>query len=180
MKVRNRSTSTVVYSIPDLNVKRTFAIGEIKEIPKNELEVLLQQPGGKVILTEYLQVALEDVVQLDVETPEQEYFYTEEDVKRVMQFGSQDEFLDMLDFAPEGVMDIIKTYAVQLPLTDLYKIEALRDKTGFDSSKALENSKDEDGEIKVANTPKRRVSTETASDKPARRTTPEYKVISDN
>ena len=94
-----------------------------------------------------------------------------------MRVGSQDEFLDMLDFAPDGVMNLVKKYAVDLPLTDLYKIEALKNKTGFDSAKALENSKDEDEEIKVASNPTRRVSTE---DKPSRRVPTEYKVISDN
>ena len=178
MKVRNRSTSTVGYTVPDLHVNRTFVPGEVKEIPQVELESLVQQPGGRVILTEYLQVSRDDIKKLDVLEPEQEYFYTEEQVKNIMKFGTQDEFLDMLDFAPTGVMDMIKTYAVELPLTDLYKVEALKNKTGFDSAKALENSKDEDGEIQVSNAPKRRVATE-ASDKPARRV-PEYKVISDN
>ena len=179
MKVRNRSTSIVSYSVPDLNVKREFSAGEIKEIPQQELEVLLQQPGGRVILTEYLQVSKEDITRLDVIQPEQEYFYSDEDVKNIMRNGSLDEFLDMLDFAPEGVMDMIKTYAVQLPLTDLYKVNALREKTGFDSAKALENSMDENGELKVTDAPKRRVSAEEAP-KTARRATTEYKILSDN
>ena len=42
MKVRNRSMSTVGYDIPDLRVKRHFAPGEIKEIPKEELDSLIQ------------------------------------------------------------------------------------------------------------------------------------------
>ena len=178
MKVRNRSMSTVGYTVPDLNVRRHFAPGEIKEIPKQELDSLIQQPGGRVILTDYLQVSKEDIKQLDVIQPEQEYFYSNEDIQRIMKFGSQDEFLDMLDFAPEGVINMIKTYAVQLPLTDLYKVEALRKKTGFDSSKALENSVDEDGELQVVSTPKRRVTTETP--KQERRVAHEYKIISDN
>lgn len=178
MKVRNRSTSIVSYSVPDLNVKREFSAGEIKEIPQQELEILLQQPGGRVILTEYLQVSKEDIICLDVIQPEQEYFYSDEDVKNIMRNGSLDEFLDMLDFAPEGVMDMIKTYAVQLPLTDLYKVNALREKTGFDSSKALENSMDENGELQVADTPKRRVVTE--APKQERRVANEYKIISEN
>lgn len=95
-----------------------------------------------------------------------------------MTLGSQDEFLDMLDFAPEGVMNMIKGYAVQLPLTDLRKVEALRKKTGFDSSKALENSMDENGELQVANAPKRRVVTE--APKQERRVANEYKIISEN
>lgn len=178
MKVRNRSTSIVSYSVPDLNVKREFSAGEIKEISQQELEILLQQPGGRVILTEYLQVSKEDIVCLDVIQPEQEYFYSDEDVKNIMRNGSLDEFLDMLDFAPEGVMDMIKTYAVQLPLTDLYKVNALREKTGFDSSKALENSMDENGELQVADAPKRRVVTE--APKQERRVANEYKIISEN
>lgn len=178
MKVRNRSMSTVGYDIPDLRVNRHFAPGEIKEIPKEELESLLQQPGGRIILTEYLQVSKDDIKQLDVLQPEQEYFYSDEDIKRIMTLGSQDEFLDMLDFAPEGVMNMIKGYAVKLPLTDLRKIEALRKKTGFDSSKALENSMDENGELQVANAPKRRVVTE--APKQERRVANEYKIISDN
>ena len=178
MKVRNRCTGTVVYSVPDLNVRREFAPGEIKEIPKNELEALLQKPGGKAILMKYLQVSKEDIKTLDVIQPEQEYFYSDEDVKKIMKYGSQDEFLDMLDFAPAGIIDMIKDYAVKLPLTDLFKIEALKKKTGFDSAKALENLVDEDGELQVAETPKRRVTTE--APKQERRVANEYKIISEN
>ena len=180
MKVRNRSTSTVSYTVPDLRVKRSFVAGEIKEIPREELEILVQQPGGRVILTEYLQVSRDDIKQLDVLEPEQEYFYTDEDVKRIMKLGSLDEFLDMLDFAPEGVMDMIKTYAVSLPLTDLYKVNALREKTGFDSAKALEHSLDDNGELQVAAAPKRRVATEEKAPESKRRVPNEYKIISDN
>jgi hypothetical protein len=75
-------------------------------------------------------------------------------------------------------MNMIKGYAVQLPLTDLRKVEALRKKTGFDSSKALENSMDENGELQVANAPKRRVATE--APKQERRVANEYKIISEN
>ena len=179
MKVRNRSTSTVSYTVPDLNIKRTFVPGEVKEIPQNELGILAQQPGGRVILVEYLQVSKEDIKQLDILEPEQEYFYSDEDVKRIMTMGSQDEFLDMLDFAPEGVIDMIKTYAVKLPLTDLFKVEALRKKTGFDSAKALEHSLDADGELQVSNAPKRRVTAQEPA-APARRVANEYKILSEN
>lgn len=180
MKVRNRSTGTVVYSVPDFNVRREFAPGEIKEIPQKELAALIQRPGGKNILIKYLQVNREDIKTLDIARLEPEYFYSGEDVRRIMTLGSQDEFLDMLDFAPAGVINMIKDYAIKLPLSDLRKIEALRKKTGFDTTRALENIKNENGEVEIVEAPKRRVSAETASDKPARRTTPEYKVISDN
>ena len=41
MKVKNRSASVVGYKVPDLNVRRRFVPGEIKEIPVEELQQLL-------------------------------------------------------------------------------------------------------------------------------------------
>ena len=43
-----------------------------------------------------------------------------------------DEFLDCLDFAPDGVIDLIKQYAVALPLNDVAKREALKNKFDYD------------------------------------------------
>jgi hypothetical protein len=54
-----------------------------------------------------------------------------------MQNGSLDEFLDCLDFAPEGVIDLIKTLAVELPLNDVAKREAILNKTGFNVDNAI-------------------------------------------
>ena len=54
MKVKNRSASVVVYTVPDLKVRRRFVPGEIKEIPQEELQQLLYQPGGEEILTSCL------------------------------------------------------------------------------------------------------------------------------
>jgi hypothetical protein len=35
--------------------------------------------------------------------------------------GSKEAFLDCLDFAPEGVLDLIKKFAVELPLDNYDK-----------------------------------------------------------
>lgn len=167
MKIRNRSASVVGYTIPDLHVHRRFSPGEIKEISKEEIEQLLYQPGGRAILTDYLQVSQDDIKEIDMEEQEKEYYYTEDEIKKVITSGSIDEFLDMLDFAPEGVINLVKNYATSLPMTDLYKIQALKDKTGFDASKALEHLKEVDDEPK-AEAPKRRV------------TENKYKIITEN
>ena len=166
MKIRNRSASVVGYTIPDLHIRRRFSPGEVKELPKEELEQLLYQPGGRAVLTDYLQVAKEDIGNIDMEEQEKEYYYTEEEIKKVITSGSLDEFLDMLDFAPEGVINLVKNYAISLPISDLYKIEALKDKTGFDAAKALENLKEVENEPKPE-APKRRVQED------------KYKVIAD-
>ena len=172
MKIRNRSASVVVYRVPDLHVRRRFAPGEIKDVPAEELKQLAYTTGGREILTHYLQVSQDDLPQIGIGEQEQEYFYSDEDIQRIMTIGSVDEFLDVLDFAPEGVLNLIKKYALTLPLTDLYKINALKEKTGFDVTKAMEHSTEDDTVFTAVPARKRRVETPAVESK--------YKVISDN
>ena len=48
--VKNRSSSVVVYRIPEDNLRREFAPGETKRIPFSELEKLTYQQGGREML----------------------------------------------------------------------------------------------------------------------------------
>ena len=61
--VKNRSSSVVVYSIPESNLRRTFAPGETKRIPFSELEKLTYQPGGRELIANFLQIMEEEVTQ---------------------------------------------------------------------------------------------------------------------
>lgn len=161
MKVKNRSASVVVYTIADLNVNRRFAPGEVKEISKDEIQKLLYQKGGQALFLDDLQVSAEDMRELGFGEQEPEYYYSQEDIKRIMLTGTMDEFLDLLDFSKEGGITIVKDYAVKLPLTDMNKIEALKKVTGFDAAKAIGHSraveKDLNGdEVKTTETRQRR------------------------
>ena len=177
--VKNRSSSVVVYRIPESNLRREFAPGETKQIPFEELEKLTYQQGGREMLEQFLQIVDEAVTSdLNVHR-EVEYDMSEAQVRDLLLRGSLDSFLDALDFAPLGVIDLIKTMAVQLPLTDLNKRKALKDKTGFDVDKALvhieeEKNEESEGQITPA-APERRVKTETPA--AGRRTTSNYKVV---
>ena len=62
---------------------------------------------------------------------------SEQDIVRLIKEGSVDEFLDCLDFAPVGVIDLIKKFSVSIPLYDMQKRAALKKKTGFDVDAAL-------------------------------------------
>ena len=161
IKVKNRSASRVGYLIPDSHIRRVFAPGEIKEISTEELEKLAYQPGGMYILINHLQVEANAVKELKMETPEREYYYSEDQVKTLMKEGTLDEFLDCLDFAPAGVIDLIKKYAIELPLTDLNKMNAIKEKTGFDALTALKHEQEvkttENEGATTESTPKRRV-----------------------
>ena len=147
--VINKYNGSVGYDVPDLGVHRNFFPGERKLITFDELEKLSFSPGGAVILKEYLEIADKDVINsLFYEAPEPEYFYSKEDIKKLMVEGSLDQFLDCLDFAPEAVKEIIKDLAVDLPLNDVAKREAIQNKLGFNVSKAIEikNTKFDGGE----------------------------------
>ena len=162
-KVKNRSAGVVIYRIPEDNIRREFMPGETKAIPMTELEKLSYQPGGQMMMNNFLQIQSAEA-QRDLNiVAEQEYNYSEEDIVRIMNHGSLDEFLDMLDFAPTGVMDLIRQFAVSLPLNDIEKRRALKKKTGFDVNAALthvEEEKQEDAEngiVTPESTPQRRV-----------------------
>ena len=77
-----------------------------------------------------------------------EYYLSEQQIKDLLLTGSMDAFLDCLDFAPEGVMQLVKKYAIELPLSDYDKRLALKEKTGFDVDAALANKKKEEEEAK--------------------------------
>ena len=179
--VKNRSTGVVVYSLPEVGIRREFAPGETKKISFDELEKLTFRSGGRTLIQNYLQIQDISATQnLNIRT-EPEYFYSEKDIIEIMKNGSLDKFLDMLDFADVGVIDLIKKFAVELPMNDYSKMRALKEKTGFDAEAAIRHDREDkevDGET-VATTNKRRVAIEESiAEEPARRTTPEYKIVS--
>ena len=149
VKVINKYNGTVGYDVPDLGVHRNFYPGESKDITFDELQKLSFAPGGRTILNEFLEIKDEGIVaRLFNKTSQPEYHYSKEDIKKLMQTGTLDQFLDCLDFAPESVREIIKDMAVELPLNDVAKRNAVQEKLGFDVTRAIEikNTKYDGGE----------------------------------
>ena len=147
IKVRNRSYGTVGYSIPEMRIQRKFAKNESKDLTMEELRKLSFQPGGQVLINESL--VIEDKQALQELNPnyEPEYFYTEKDVENLLLHGSLEQFLDCLDFAPKGVVDLVRTKAVELEIMDLAKRKAIFEKTGFNVTRQIEinhESKEDD------------------------------------
>lgn len=167
--VKNRSSSMVVYKIPEDGIRREFAPGESKRIAFGELEKLSYQAGGRALMQNFLQIQEEEVTNmLNVHT-EPEYYMSEEQIKDLILYGSLDAFLDCLDYAPLGIIDLIKTYAVSLPMNSIEKRDALKAKTGFDVSTAIANA---EADKQASITPDPEVAKSTG-----RRTTTNYKVV---
>ena len=118
IKVTNRDSGSVGYSIPELGVRRKFAQGEVKELTMNELRKLSYLPGGQVILKDCLIVHNEEALRELNPDYEPEYFYTEADIRELLLKGTEAQFLDCLDFAPEGVIELLKQLAVKLEIND--------------------------------------------------------------
>ena len=178
-RVKNRGASTVVYKIADKGIRREFKPGQIMQISSEELEELTFQPGGTLILSQFLQILdLEGIQAVRIKT-EPEYHMDEAAVAQLITSGSLDAFLVCLDFAPFGVIDLVKKLSISIPMVDIQKRKALKEKTGFDVEAALkhqeEDREDTQTTILKINNGERRVKTEEV---PAgRRTAPKYNIV---
>ena len=183
VSVKNRSSSTVVYSLPEQGIRRQFTPGEVKTIDVKELEALTYRPGGLTLINDCLMIQDQGIArQILNKKVEPEYWLDEKGVTELLLHGSYDSFLDCLDFAPPGVIDLIKKLSVSLPLSDIQKRNALKAKTGFDCDAALKHvmeEKEDDGENTILKTSgERRVKKEETPTTPERRTAPKYNVVS--
>lgn len=179
LKVKNRSGSTVIYNILEDKLRREFSPGEIKEVPEEELMKLTYQPGGKKLLQDYLLINdKESAEELGIKI-EPEYWLTEAEVVNLLKNGSLDSLLDCIDFAPVGVLEMIKYYAVQLPLNDVQKRNAIKEKMSFDVDAAVKNNIESKKDSETETEKERRVKISNDSTSQERRTSPtNYKVVS--
>lgn len=181
VEVRNRDSGNVGYSIKDLGIWRNFAPGETKKVPLEELQALQYAPGGEFTLKHLLMIKDKDALSaLNIDT-EPEYFYTETEIRELLTKGTLDQLKDCLDFAPEGVIEIIKKMSVEIQLPDMLKRAAILEKTGFSIDNAIMVNKvmDEPAETQIEETKARRSTPIKATETTERRTElPKYNVVS--
>ena len=137
--VYNRSTKgTVGYTIPELNnLRREFQPGETKRISVDELEKLSWIPGGMPMLKNFLIVQDKEVVEELIGEVEPEYYYGKDEILNILTKGSLDQLEDCLNFAPKGVLTLIKDLAIQIKLNDMSKREMILEKTGQNVDRAI-------------------------------------------
>lgn len=182
VKVTNRDNGSVGYSVPDLGVHRTFQPRESKEISAEELRKLSYLPGGDVIIKEYLIIHNEELLKELLGEVEPEYYYSEDEVKTLLLSGSLAQLQDCLDFAPDGVIDLIKSLAVSLKIDNVSKRKAIQDKTGFNITRAIEiNEETEEGDASKEGAQGRRAAPIAANNEETqqrRSAPPKYNVVS--
>lgn len=183
VNVKNRSNNTVIYSIPDGGIRRTFSPGERKQLDEKELQQLVYQPGGPELIAGYLLIEDKKVLSQLMGVPQPEYWLDEQGVVKMLTSATLDEFLDCLDFAPPGVLELIQQKAVQLPLNDNSKREAIKKVLGFDVTAAIQHEQEvkEEEAKEGLEEPQEKVRRVAQEDEPAgkqRRADPsKYKVV---
>lgn len=182
--VRNRNNGSTGYFLPESNIRRSFSPQETKNIPLSELKALQYAPGGDYILRHLLIVESQEALNELNLAVQPEYFYTENEIRKLLlENDNMDAFLDFLDFASDGAIELAKDIAVKEELPDSRKREAITERTGFSIDNAIRVNKvtASAGEAKPKEAVKeRRVKPEAvkAETTPARRTAvPEYKVV---
>lgn len=185
VKVKNRDNGTVGYTIPELgNLHRSFSKGETKEISMDELRKLTYISGGKLLLEQYLIIQNEEALnELLSGGVEPEYYYGEEEIKKLLLSGTNDQLLDCLEFAPEGVISLVKDLAVSLKINDISKRNIILEKTGFNVTNAITiNEETIEGEGEEAKSSRRSapVTVEKSDEAPKRRVAApqQYNVVS--
>jgi len=136
--VRNISDGPVVYTVPELNVRKEFSRGERKKVSVKELRALFYTTGGAVLLRDYLSIDNNELLDEFGIYAEPEYKWTEADVKEMLLNDSVERLMDCLDYAPAGIVELVKTLAVNLKINDMSKRQAIFEATGLDISKAIQ------------------------------------------
>lgn len=177
-KVTNKSPGLLIYRIKEDNIRREFSPHETKKINVEELNKLSQQSGGPYLLYNYLYIEdPETAAEIINRQLPPEYHLVEDKLPSWMEECSLEEFQDALDFAPEGTKDLIKKYAVSIPLNDYAKRQAILSQLGFDVTKSLENMIQDDEKPKTTRIDGRRTAPVTTM-KVAEEATKQRRVIS--
>lgn len=137
ISITNRDNGTVGYYVEDLDIRRNFMPKETKEITFNELQKLFTQPGGDNLVEGFFIIDNREAIEELLGNVEPEYFYTEKEVRQLLTSGTIEQLMDCLDFAPTGVIDLVKSIAVELKLSDINKREVILQKTGFSVTNAI-------------------------------------------
>ena len=170
VSVTNKSAGHVMFTTSFGS--RKFSPGQTRHnITIEELLELAQTQGGDVMLANYLYIEDPEIMEKDLEVKvEPEYFLKEEDIPNWMNTCTLDEFKDALDFAPLGTRDLIQKFAIEMPLNDYSKRQAIKEQLGLDVGAAIDAMKPDDEDEVKETKPTQRRATPPVAENTGRRT----------
>ncbi len=157
--VKSRTEGSVAYKLDSMRVSRSWPkTGSVLQISLDELKELMVQPGGEYILRNLVIIENEearlDILGGDVQP---EYNYTEKEIQYLLYEAEDNALLDCLDYAPIGVLELIKQYSLEKLPNTTAKTKAVNQRLGIDLNKIAEliSEKDEGNAEKNADTGRR-------------------------
>lgn len=144
VRVYNRSNSVVHYTDSSNNRLRMWepivqGIMSYKDLEYEELERVLNDYGTRKLFQEYLLIKDKKICEsLDLNYDES-YYYDSKDIINILENGTDEELIELLQSCPQGAKDIIKEAAIELQLDSTRKRNIIKDYLGFDVSFAINN-----------------------------------------
>ncbi len=171
--IRNIVNCETGYILTSSGHSRRLMPGVVMKVTAGELRELFYQPGGSILLQNYIHVGNENLAkEFGVSEDMIEYNWTAEDIKNALTADPIEVLLDALDFAPQGVIEAIKDDAVELEINDKAKISAISEKTGVDIDALIKNKHAYDNEDTTATEkPKQRRTNSSTTTRKRRATT---------
>ena len=127
---------------------------EVKEVPYSELQKVYARSGGAVLFKDYLAIEDKDIAEefgVSEDLFTHEYSWTKEDVVELLKNPDKmDELKDALDFAPEGIINLIVDTAVELRVPDVNKRQVITEATGKNINSMIANQIELDKQIAEA------------------------------
>lgn len=156
VKVWSTSMGEVVYALQDPRVHRSWKPGEVKILTFHEVYQLANSPGGMPILANHLQIR-DPKVRKALQLPmEPEYLYTDEDARKLVNNGTEEEILDAIEFGPRSLAAAIRYYAI-LDVDSLEKMKFFNTLFRMNIQLIRDNLRDDGTETNIESTSKRRV-----------------------
>lgn len=144
VRVYNRSNSLVHYIDSSNNRLRMWepivqGIMSYKDLEYEELERVLNDYGTRKLFQEYLLIKDKKICEsLDLNYDES-YYYDSETIIDILENGTDEELIELLQSCPQGAKDIIKEAAIELQLDSTRKRNIIKEYLGFDVSFAINN-----------------------------------------
>lgn len=147
--VRSRTEGSVAYKLDSLRVARSWPkTGSVLQISIDELKELMVQPGGEYILRNLVIIEDEEArIEILGAEVQPEYNYTEDEIKYLLYEAEDNALLDCLDYAPIGVLELIKEYSLEKMPNTTAKIKAINQKLNINLNKIIEMMRDDTDEI---------------------------------
>lgn len=141
IEITNLLDCTCGYIVDLTGVRRILPPHASFKVKASELRELFYQRGGQELLHNYIRVGNKALAQefgVDVDnTPE--YNWGRKDVIDALNNPDIDVLLDALDFAPDGIKQLIADVAVETEVADVNKRKAISDKFGIDVDAMITN-----------------------------------------